>query len=242
MSCTTRGRGAFLALLVAVSACSSSPAPVSPAASLNTLSRAEQQGGWTLLFDGSTLAGWRGFREPTGVARAWRVEDGTIVRAAEGPDLITEKEYGNFELALEWKLAPGGNSGIMYLVTEDNEETYFSGPEMQVLDDARHPDGGNRLTSAGSDYGLYAAPAGIVKPAGEWNKVRIVLRWPHVEHWLNGVKVVEYELQSADWEAKVKASKFSQWPTYGRARRGHIVLQNHGDWVAYRSIKLRPLN
>jgi len=110
---------------------------------------------------------------------------------------------------------------------------------MQVLDDARHKDGQSRLTSAGSAYGLYAAPAGVVKPAGEWNAVRIVVRGNHVEHWLNGTKVVEYELGSPDWKAKVEASKFKQWPGYGRAASGHIALQDHGDRVAYRDIKVR---
>jgi len=112
---------------------------------------------------------------------------------------------------------------------------------MQVLDDARHPDGHSRLTSAGSDYGLYAAPAGVVRPAGEWNDVRILVNGAHVEHWLNGVKVVEYELWSPDWQQRVQASKFAQWPAYGMSHTGHIALQNHGDAVWYRSIRIRTL-
>jgi hypothetical protein len=113
---------------------------------------------------------------------------------------------------------------------------------MQVLDDAGHVDGKNRLTSAGSNYGLHAAPAGVVKPVGEWNQVRLLVRGSHVEHWLNGQKVVEYELWTPEWEALVKASKFVEWPGYGRATRGHIALQDHGDWVAYRNIRIRALN
>jgi hypothetical protein len=112
---------------------------------------------------------------------------------------------------------------------------------MQVLDDARHPDGRSRLTAAGSAYGLYPAPAGVAKPAGEWNQVRLVVKGAHVEHWLNGQKVVEYELWSPDWKARVANSKFAQWPTYGLAKQGHIALQDHGDWVAYRNIRIRVL-
>lgn len=211
-----------------------------PSVPLNTLSAAEKQAGWKLLFDGQTTKGWRGYQKREAPA-GWAVEDGTLTRAAAAGDLITEKQYRDFELALEWRISEGGNSGIMFRVTEGAEATYETGPEMQVLDDARHADGHNRLTSAGSDYGLYAAPAGIVKPAGEWNQVRILVRGHHVEHWLNGTKVVEYELESPDWEAKVAASKFRQWPGYGRAPKGHIALQDHGDRVWYRNIKIREL-
>ncbi len=202
--------------------------------------QAQQGSGWVSLFDGRSTAGWRVFKEP-GVSAGWSVVDGALVTTPPGGDLISEKEYGDFELSLEWKISSGGNSGIMYRVTEAAEATYETGPEMQVLDDTRHPDGKNRLTSAGSCYGLYAAPAGIVKPAGEWNAVRIRVKGNHVEHWLNGVKVVAYELGSADWKAKVAASKFKQWPGYGLAARGHIALQDHGDVVAYRNIRIREL-
>lgn len=206
----------------------------------NRLTAEERQEGWQLLFDGRTTAGWRGYRQK-GVPKGWVVEEGSLVRRAGGADLITIRSYRDFELALEWKVSSGGNSGILYRVTEDAKETYESGPEMQVLDDAKHADGASRLTSAGACYGLYPAPAGVVHPAGEWNKVRIVVKGNLVEHWLNDVKVVEYELLSPDWEAKVAASKFSQWKGYGRASGGHIALQDHGDEVEYRSIRLREL-
>ena len=201
---------------------------------------APAEGEWRTLFDGRSLDAWRGFRNSR-VPAGWQVVDSALTRVAEGGDLITRDEFGDFELTLDWKVPEGGNSGIMYRVTEDAAATYETGPEMQVLDDARHKDGQSRLTSAGSAYGLYAAPAGVVKPAGEWNAVRIVVRGNLVEHWLNGSKVVEYELGSPDWEAKVKASKFKQWPGYGRAASGHIALQDHGDRVAYRDIKIRAL-
>jgi hypothetical protein len=195
---------------------------------------------FTPLFDGKTTAGWRGFHMDT-VPTGWQVIDGALTRVASGADLITRQQYYNFELRLEWNISTGGNSGIMYRVTEDGEHTYETGPEMQVLDDSLHPDGKNRLTSAGSCYGMYPSPAGIVRPPGQWNEVRIIVYGNHVEHWLNGTKVVEYELGSPDWETRLNASKFKQWPGYGRSTRGYIALQDHGDRVAYRNIRIRVL-
>jgi hypothetical protein len=210
------------------------------ALSVSPLTPDEQAAGWRSLFDGETTAGWRGYKQRE-MPRGWQVVDGALTRVGDGGDIITTDQFANFELALEWKVAPGGNSGIFYRVTEDGEKSYHSGPEMQVLDDARHQDGRSRLTSAGSLYGLYAAPAGVVKPAGEWNAARIVVNGSRVEHWLNGVKVAEAEIGSPDWEKRVGELKFKEWPTYGRAKRGHIALQDHGDWVAYRNIKIKVL-
>jgi len=206
----------------------------------NMLTAEEQAHGWRLLFDGKTLSGWRGFRKESAPS-GWSAVDGALTRVGEGGDLITVDQFGDFELALEWNISEGGNSGIMFRVSEDEPQTYYSGPEMQVLDDAKHADGASRLTSAGANYALHAAPAGVVKPAGEWNAVRIVARGAHIEQWLNGVKVVEYELWTPEWETLVKNSKFVEWPAYGRSPRGHIALQDHGDWVAYRDIKVRNL-
>jgi hypothetical protein len=205
-----------------------------------SLTEAERAAGWRSLFDGSTLTGWRGYKRAD-VPEGWRVVDGTITRVGAGGDIITTDQFENFELSLEWKVQPRGNSGIFYRVTEENNQTYESGPEMQVLDDAGHRDGGSPLTSAGAVYGLYPAPRGIVRPAGEWNSARVLANGAHVEHWLNGTKVAEYELWSPDWEKRVRESKFSEWPPYGRARRGHIALQDHGDTVSYRNIKIRVL-
>lgn len=206
----------------------------------NTLSDAEGAAGWRLLFDGRTTAGWRGYGLDT-MPTGWKVVSGALTRVGETRDIITRDEFGDFELALQWKIAPGGNSGIMYRVHESGNPSYFSGPEMQVLDDARNADGKDPLTSAGADYALYAAPRGVVRPAGQWNDVRLVVKGNHVEHWLNGTRVVEYELQSADWKARVAKSKFSAWPEYGQFARGHIALQEHGARVQYRSIKIRAL-
>lgn len=233
---------AGLLVALAVTGCSSRKSAPAASTSMTPDSTAAAPAGgeWRTLFDGGSLDAWRGFKKP-GVPEGWKVVDGALTRVAKAGDLITRDRFHDFELTLEWRVPEGGNSGIMYRVTEDADETYETGPEMQVLDDARHPDGKSRLTAAGSDYGLYPAPAGVVKPAGEWNAVRIVVRGNHVEHWLNGTKVVEYELGSADWKAKVAASKFKQWPGYGRAPSGHIALQDHGDRVAYRDIKVRTL-
>jgi hypothetical protein len=222
------------------SAAAGEAVPRATEASVSALPPAERAAGWRSLFDGKTTTGWRGYMKPN-MPSGWQVVDGALTRVGPAGDIITTDEFANFELALEWKVAPVGNSGIMYRVIEGPQNTYQSGPEMQVLDDARHADGKSRLTAAGALYGIYPAPAGVVKPAGEWNAVRIVANGAHVEHWLNGVKVVDYELWSPDWERRVAESKFHEWPEYGRAKRGHIALQDHGDWVAYRNIKIKVL-
>jgi hypothetical protein len=207
---------------------------------MNALTAAEREAGWRLLFDGKTTDGWRGYHMDS-MPSGWQVVDSALTRVGEGADIITRDQFADFELLLEWKVAPGGNSGVIYRATEEYNYSYKSGPEMQVLDDAAHQDGLSRLTAAGSNYALHAAAAGVVKPAGEWNLAGIVARGNHVEHWLNGQKVVEYELLSPEWEALVKQSKFVEWPNYGRAKQGHIGLQDHGDRVAYRNIKIRVL-
>ena len=207
---------------------------------LNSLTPEEVQQGWQLLFDGRTTGGWRGYNR-SDMPDGWQVVDGALTRVAEAGDIITTEQYGNFELALEWQVGPAGNSGVFYRAIESDDPIYYSAPEMQVLDDAGHVDGGSRLTAAGANYGLHPAPEGVVKPAGEWNSVRVVVNGNHVEHWLNGQKIVEYELGSDDWKQRVANSKFVEWPAYGTAERGHIGLQDHGDWVAFRNIRIRVL-
>ena len=206
----------------------------------NMLTTDQRADGWRLLFNGTDASQWRGFQMDS-LPSGWQAVDGALTRVGPGADIITKDEFANFDLRLEWKISPKGNSGIMYRVTEADSATYRTGPEMQVLDDAGHPDGASRLTSAGSVFGLYPAPEGVVKPAGEWNDARIVVQGNHVEHWLNGQKIAEYELGSPDWKAKVKQSKFDQWKGYGRAASGHIALQDHGDRVAYRNIRIKVL-
>ena len=206
----------------------------------NTLTAAERAEGWQLLFDGQTTHGWRGFRRPD-MPAGWLVLDGELQRVDSGGDIITVEQFADFELKLEWKVEEGGNSGVMFRVSEEWDRTWKTGPEMQVLDDERHRDGRRRETSAGSNYALHASSPGAVRPGETWNTARIIVQGSHVEHWLNGVKVVEYELWSREWEELVAASKWDTLPGYGRQRRGHIALQDHGDWVAYRNIKIRPL-
>jgi len=197
--------------------------------------------GWTDLVENSTAKHWRGW-EAAELPKGWSVRDGVISKEGEVDDLISRDEYANFELELEWKLGKGGNSGIFYHGTREYDHIYWSAPEYQLLDDANAPDGRNRLTSAAAAYALYAAPAGIVKPADEWNTTRIVVDGAHVEHWLNGTKVVEYELWSPDWKEKVAASKFAKYPHYGLAKKGLIGIQgDHDGALALRHIRIREL-
>jgi len=210
-------------------------------------------GAWRPLFDGTSLKDWKGYKSAT-VPEGWRIVDGTLAKDGHVGDLITRDQFGNFVLELDWKIGRAGNSGIFYRGIEDpdyndpdgkadGDRIYMTGPEYQLLDDIEAEDNKTRLTCAAANYGLYASPQGHLKPVGEWNSARIVARGPHVEHWLNGAKVVEYELWSADWEAKVQASKFRQWPKFGRAARGHIGLQgDHSGALAFRNIRIRELN
>ncbi len=212
------------------------------AAVVNELSADEAKEGWTLLFNGRSLEGWRGYKTeqpPPG----WAVQDGVLVHTGQGGDLMTMQPYGDFVLDLDFKIAEGGNSGIMYRVTTDGEQPYWSGPEYQILDNERHRDaknGPDRLT--GSNYDLIAPSKDASKPAGEWNNARIAVTGNHVEHWLNGEKVVEYDFGSPEWTTLVAESKFKAWPSYGKASRGHIVLQDHGDRVEFRNIKIKATN
>ncbi|MEO8576810.1 MAG: DUF1080 domain-containing protein [Gemmatimonadales bacterium] len=207
----------------------------------NVLSPGEQADGWRLLFDGKTTTGWRNFGKST-ISNSWRVIDGSLVRAdTAAGDIITTDKFRNFDLAIDWKVAEKGNSGIFYRATEEVDTIWKASPEMQVLDDARHENGTDPLTSAGANYALYPAPRGVVHPAGEWNHARIVANGNHIEHWLNGVKLFEYELGSADWKARVVKAKFHEYPLFGTAAEGHIGLQDHGDHVEFRNIRIKAL-
>ncbi|HEV8123845.1 MAG TPA: DUF1080 domain-containing protein [Gemmatimonadales bacterium] len=206
------------------------------------MSASAQQGEWRSLFDGHTLSAWRGYKSET-VPDGWKVVDGIITKTTGTGDIVTREQYGNFELELDWKLGVGGNAGIFYRGTEEYDHIYWSAPEYQLLDDATAPDGHNRLTSAGAAYALYPPPAGVLHPAGEWNTARIIVRGNHVEHWMNGKKLLEYELGSPDWTAKVAASKFKDWPNYGKATRGYIAIQgDHDGTLSLRNIRIRELH
>ncbi|MDE2806757.1 MAG: DUF1080 domain-containing protein [Gemmatimonadota bacterium] len=205
----------------------------------NRLTAEEAAAGWTLLFDG-TLAGWRGYRRADTPA-GWSIEDGilTFTPGVGDGDLMTREQFGDFELALEWRIAEGGNSGIFYRATEAERAPYWTGPEFQILHNEGHPDGRTPETSAGSNYALHAPIEDVTRRVGEWNRVRIVLDGARVEHWMNDVKVVEYELWTDEWRDLVASTKFVDWPAYGMAHTGHIGLQDHGDPVWFRNVKIR---
>jgi len=197
---------------------------------------------WTVLFDGERVTGLRGYKE-VGFPNSWEIVDGTLKTIpGYGVDLISVDIYNNFELELEWKVPEGGNSGIFYFATEEGDYIWQSAPEMQVLDDKKHSDGKNTLTSAGALYAMIAPIKSAVNPVGEFNQVRIKVKDNHVEHWLNGTKVVEYEYQSdAMWDLVAK-SKFNTMPLFAKASEGHIGIQgDHGE-IWYRNIRIRKLN
>jgi len=165
-----------------------------------------------------------------------------LTKSGSVEDIMTRDQFGNFQLAFDWKLSPGGNAGVFYRGTEEYDKIYWSAPEYQLLDDAGHPDGQSRLTSAGADYALYPSPAGVVKPADQWNSTLIVANGNRIQHWLNGQKLLEYEVGSADWEAKYKASKFVTYPNYGRAKQGYIAIQgDHDGTLSIRNIRIREI-
>lgn len=210
---------------------------------VTALAEDEVAAGFRLLFDGKSKDGLRGYRKAAFPEKGWSIVDGAVTCVANGGggDLATAEQFGDFELRFQWRVAPGANSGVMYRVSEDDGASYETGPEFQILDDDKHPDGRNPLTSAGSLYGLIAPAGKVLRAPGSYNDARIVLRGPHVEHWLNGVKVVDTDLAGASWDAKLAGSKFKRWPKFARNPRGHIVFQDHGNDVAFRLIRIREL-
>lgn len=214
----------------------------------NTLTDDEKAAGWRLLFDGKTTDGWRGYRSQS-MPASWRVENGSLLARRQpgesSGDIVTRDTFDDFELTFEWKMTPGNNSGVIYRASEEHPSVWESGPEFQVLDNRGHLDGLNPLASAGACYAVFPPAKDATRPVGEWNQARIVARGKHVEHWLNGEKVVEYEVGSNVWLAHVKTSKF--FPTaygrgnWGQAAKGHIALQDYGGGIEFRSIKLREL-
>ncbi|MFS1526150.1 DUF1080 domain-containing protein [Microbulbifer sp. 2304DJ12-6] len=196
---------------------------------------------WVDLFDGETLGGWTGVNG-TQAGGAWQVLDGNLVLTAGGAgDLITAEQFADFELALEWKISQGGNSGIIYRAASGDAPVWMSGMEYQVLDNRAFPNLEKPSHSAGAVFDLYAPSAAKAKPAGQYNKTRIRLQDGRVEHWLNGTRIVSYRLWSDDWKTRFARSKFSNYPGFARSTRGHIALQDHGDKVWYRKIKIRRL-
>jgi hypothetical protein len=220
-------------------------------AGINRISQEEAKEGWRLLFNGRTVEGWRGAYMETFPGWGWKVAGGHLIveasgggEATFGGDIVTVDQYSNFELKLDFMLSEGANSGIKYFVTEQQPRTPGSakGLEYQILDDARHPDAklgidGNRTLA--SLYDLIPARKGVVLPPGQWNQARILVQGKHVEHWLNGTKVLEYERGGAEFLRHKAESKFKDLPGFGEAESGHILLQDHGNEVHYRNIKIR---
>jgi hypothetical protein len=206
----------------------------------NTLTAAEKAAGWQLLFDGTSLDAWRGYKRETLPESGWELKDGALrtVAKVKGVELITRKKFNDFEFAWEWRVAPGGNNGVKYLVTEERPQS--PGHEYQMIDDAGYPGklGPNHLTADFYDV-LPAAADKSIRPAGEWNTSRIVVRGARVEHWLNGKNVLTYELGSAAVKAGVEKSKFKGHPGFGEKIAGRIMLTYHQDECWYRNLKIR---
>ena len=226
--------------LLSLILCTLAFATAAPAGELNTLSAAEKSVGWKLLFDGKSLAGWRGYKTETPVG--WNVQDGALVLAAgRKGDLVTLQEFGDFELSLEWKISEGGNSGIIYRVGLGDQAPARSGPEYQILDNARAKDNKVNTHHAGALYDLVAPPKDVSRPVGQWNEARIRVQGWKIQHWLNGTKLVDIDLASPAGQALIQGSKFKTWTRFASLTRGHIALQDHGDAVSFRNVKIREL-
>jgi hypothetical protein len=205
-----------------------------------------EKDGWIQLFNGKDLTGWRGYNKPDASETSWHVEDGLLTVPATGQgdtkgrrDLITDATYEQFDLRWEWKISQGGNSGVKYFVVEDRPDAI--GHEYQMIDDERHPDakiGPHRQTAA--FYDVFPAHDRPMKPAGEWNTSEVIVRGKHVEHWLNGKKVLEYEMESPELLAAIQKSKFKGIDRFSKLIPGHILVQDHGDAVWFRKIEILP--
>jgi hypothetical protein len=238
----------LLISLFILSSCNNQPQQAKPIKSnaINKLTEEEIAEGWVLLFDGKTTNGWRNFKEDK-VNDGWQVVDGNLMALGKGGDLggdiISVGEFEDFELSLEWAISKGGNSGIFFHVLEGDYPTvYATGPEYQVIDDVGYKGNLEKWQQAGANYAMHNASSNkVLKQAGEFNTSRIKLKDAHVEHWLNGKKILEYELWSDDWKTRVQKGKWESMPGYGLAKSGHIALQDHGSIVKYRNIKIRDL-
>jgi hypothetical protein len=267
-ACAPSADGSRAALVASADAAPVTSAAVTPAggpgvrarSAANRLTAAERQDGWQLLFDGTTLRGWRGLGRDTAPTAHWTVDSGAIHKIPRGQvavqadgqplgggDLMTDASYGDFELAWEWKVAPGANSGVTYNVSEQlstsiQPRNAAKGFEYQIIDDDRHPDAQLLRHKTGDLYDLLASnERKRVRPVGEWNQSRILSRGTHGEHWLNGEKVVEYDLGTPRMTQALAASKYRDWPWFAQRRRTPIVLQDRDDAVWFRSIKIREI-
>lgn len=218
---------------------------------LNELSAAEKKDGWQLLFDGKTTEGWHTYGR-SAVGQAWKINDGVLYfdttrvngRRQGGGDITTNKEYENFHLKLEWKIAPGGNSGIIFLVHEDTSKyraTYATGAEMQVIDNNGHADAKINKHRAGDLYDLVASSTETVKPLDQWNAAEIKLNNGKLDLYLNGANIVSTTMWDDNWQKLVEGSKFKNWAGFAKFKKGKIALQDHGNTVWFRNIKIKEL-
>lgn len=211
---------------------------------INTLNEKEKKEGWRLLFNGVNLNGWKTFqgKEITG----WKVIDGVLnnsgVGSDHGGDIVTREKFQNFELDVEWKIAPKSNSGIFYHVNEKiGKAIYESGPEYQLIDDKGWPDKLRDDQYSAANYAMHAPKNAVVKNLNEWNQTRIIVDGTHVQHYLNGAKVVDYYLWDADWKLRKESGKWKDYPYYGMAKKGLIGLQDHGGLAQFRNIKIKEI-
>jgi hypothetical protein len=215
-------------------------APASP----NALTPDKKQAGWRLLFDGRTTAAWHTFGRDRVVG--WEVVNGELIALGQGGDhandIVTNEQFENFDLVVDWKLTPKANSGIFFNVVEKGYDmAYATGPEYQLIDDDGWPEKLEDWQHSGANYAMHPPSQKAAKPVGQYNVARIVVNRGHVQHWLNGTKVVEYDLWTDDWQRRVIAGKWKDYPSYGKARKGLIGLQDHGNKVYFRNIKIRVL-
>ena len=216
---------------------------------LNTLSKKEQKQGWILLFNGNNLENWKGFNIPE-VPTCWSVQNGFLTCKSDGGaetngDIISIQTFADFELKIEWAISEGGNSGIFYHVVEHPRYhyAYETAPEYQIIDDKGWPGTLENWQQCGADYAMHESSNNkVLKPAGEWNTTRILFYNNHVEHWLNGIKIVEFDAYTPEWEALKNSGKWKSYPDYAISKTGKIGLQNHGSGVMFRNIKIRQLD
>lgn len=236
----------ILASILLLAGCLASQQPPPPVTARQEPTKMPERSpaeGFIPLFDGTSTDAFRGYGKAGFPKQGWVVRDGLLVHEAKagGGDIITRRQFRNFELDLEWRAAPKANSGIMYRVAETSRPSYYTGPEYQILDDQGLGVAADGKTSSGALYDLKGPAGKRLRPAGEWNRTRIKIVGQHVEHWLNGVKVLEIDFASEDYARRLAGSKFASWEGFGLHRRGHIALQDHGDEVAFRNIWIREL-
>ena len=196
---------------------------------------------WKPLLDEQVVSTWRGYQRES-MPDGWQMVDGALARIGDAGDIITTDQFENFELRFDWKVEHGGNSGVFFGVSEDGAVAWHSGPEYQLLHNAGHPDGKAPITAAGSNYAVHPPIADMTRPVGEWNRSRLRVNREHVEHWMNGMYLLSYQIGDTEWQRRVTDSKFSELPLYGQSRRGHIAIQDHGDQVWFRNMRIRVLD